>query len=551
MQKKYIIISLISISLISIFLKLYLIDFSTYVTSDAMNYSLNAFSFVNGDFTPIFNKSSGWPLFISPFFNLVESSDFVVYSNVVRGLSITVLTITIIPMYFLARKWFPEKYSLVAVSFFAFEPHLNYLAGIGYAESLYIPIMVTLFYFITSEKYRYVCLAFVFAGIAWWIRWPGAIMFLVVSAIFLFNFRKTKSNFLKYLGCVGIFLLVVSPILLSRYETFGDPLYFGITQGIYSGDYATIQGNMINKFDNYTATDYINENGLLDFFIKFVAGGTSNIILQLAKNALPYLMILIPIGAIMSFKQFGIDKKLIRANWILIILTLVPIVTTFAIIPEVRFLLPLIPFLILFSVIPVQRIIENGLAGRTLSVEQKRIVLVLIIVIVLLLSFVYMQRYDVTNYIEQKEKDNFSEYALNNFEGVMLDAGGTTSGIKFLKLNDPNEAFKSYLNSNHKYPKDNILHEGYLVPIKSNDKLILVGIYAKTFDEFITIAKEYDVNYISIGEKRMAEVIYPYFKNLYANESEYPNLEKVFDSNEREFREFKVKVFKINFESDE
>ena len=551
MEKKYIIISLILIVTISIFLKLHLVDFSTYVTSDAMSYSLNAFSFVNSDFTPIFNKSPGWPLLISPFFNLVESDDFIVYSNIVRILSITVSAATIIPVYFLARKWFPEKYSLVAASFFAFEPHLNYLAGIGYSESLYILIIVISFYFISSTRYRYVCLAFLFAGIAWWVRWPGAIMFLIVSIIFLVNFRKTKSSFLKYLGCLGIFLLIVSPILLSRYETFGDPLYFGITQGIYSGDYATIQGNMVNKFDDYTAMDYINDNGFFDFFIKYIIGGTGKIILQLVKNSFPYLMILVPIGAIISFKQLGIDKKLVRANWILLIVTVVPVTTTYAVLPDIRFLLPLIPFLILFAVIPIQRIIENGLTGLAFSTKQKRIVLISIIAVILVLSFAYMQRYDVMNDIELEEKNDFAQFALDNFEGRILDAGGTTGGIRYLKLNDPNEVFKSYMNSNHKYPKETILEQGYLVPFKSNDNLILIGIYARTFDEFITIAKEYDLNYISIGEKRMAEVIYPYFKDLYANESAYTNLEKVFDSDERGYKEFKVKVFKINFEDDE
>jgi len=551
LEKKYIIISLILIVTISIFLKLHLVDFSTYVTSDAMSYSLNAFSFVNSDFTPIFNKSPGWPLLISPFFNLVESDDFIVYSNIVRILSITVSAATIIPVYFLARKWFPEKYSLVAASFFAFEPHLNYLAGIGYSESLYILIIVISFYFISSTRYRYVCLAFLFAGIAWWVRWPGAIMFLIVSIIFLVNFRKTKSSFLKYLGCLGIFLLIVSPILLSRYETFGDPLYFGITQGIYSGDYATIQGNMVNKFDDYTAMDYINDNGFFDFFIKYIIGGTGKIILQLVKNSFPYLMILVPIGAIISFKQLGIDKKLVRANWILLIVTVVPVTTTYAVLPDIRFLLPLIPFLILFAVIPIQRIIENGLTGLAFSTKQKRIVLISIIAVILVLSFAYMQRYDVMNDIELEEKNDFAQFALDNFEGRILDAGGTTGGIRYLKLNDPNEVFKSYMNSNHKYPKETILEQGYLVPFKSNDNLILIGIYARTFDEFITIAKEYDLNYISIGEKRMAEVIYPYFKDLYANESAYTNLEKVFDSDERGYKEFKVKVFKINFEDDE
>ena len=536
---------------ISILLKLYHADFSTYVTSDAMSYSLNAFSFVNGDFTPIFNKTSGWPLVIHPFFHLVESDDFVVYSNVVRILTISISTATIIPIYFLSKKWFPEKYALVACSFFAFEPHLNRLAAIGYSESFYILIIVISFYFINSNRYRNIFLAFIFAGIAWWARWPGAIMFLVLSIIYFINFEKTKKNFFRYFVCVAIFLILVSPMLIERYNEFGDPLYFGTTTGVYSGDYAAAQGNMVNKIDEYTATDYIEENGLYEFSIQFIFVGMLNIVTVLAKNSFPYLVILAPIGAILSFRALGIDEKLIRSNWILIIVTLVPIITTYAVIPDIRFLYPLIPFLILFGTIPVQRFIENGMEKFSLSTKQKNIIIVMIILVVLVSSIIYMQRYEITDKIEYEEKNEFARYALDNFEGRMLDAGGTTQGIRFLKLNEPNEAFKTYHNSNHKYPKDNILEEGYLVPLQSSDDLILIAIYAKTYEEFIAISKEYNLNYISIGEKKMAEVIYPYLKDLYSNESAYIELEKVFDSNDMGYKKFKVKVFKINFENDE
>ena len=61
MYKKQIIASLILIASISVLMKLYLIDFSTYVTGDIMGYALSVFSFSNGDFTPVFNKPPGWP----------------------------------------------------------------------------------------------------------------------------------------------------------------------------------------------------------------------------------------------------------------------------------------------------------------------------------------------------------------------------------------------------------------------------------------------------------------------------------------------------------
>lgn len=546
MYKKQIIASLILIASISILMKLYLIDFSTYVTGDVMGYALSVFSFSNGDFTPTFHKTPGWPYFIFPFFQLIDSNNFIDYSVIIKSLSIAVSTLTIIPVYYLAKKWFSEKYSIVGAALFAFEPHLNYNAGLGYAEPLYIALIVITLYFISSTQYRYVCLSFLFVGLAWWTRWPGALIFLVISIIFLFNSRKSKHSVLKYLGCVGIFLIVVSPMLIDRNNTFGDPLYFESTSALYTGDYAPVQSNMVNTTNlEYSAFDYIDDNGLQKFIERFLIDGSFSITADIIKNSFPYLIFLIPFGILLSFKALTIDRKLISANWLVILVTIISLVTAYAVINEKRFLFPIIPFLILFAVLPIQRLIENGFSTFAFSEHQKNLALIILLMIILLSSFWFIQRYDIFDQVEAKEKLDFAEHALTNFEGKMLDAGGTTSGIRYLKLQDPEGAFKTYLNSNHKYPKETILKEGYLVPFKSNDDLILIALYAKTFDEFMTVSKDYGLDYISISDKHLAEPIYPYFKNLYNNELQYAELKKVFDSNDHGYEKFRVKVFKI------
>lgn len=550
MYKKQIIASLILIASISVLMKLYLIDFSTYVTGDVMGYALSVFSFSNGDFTPVFNKPPGWPYFLFPFFQLIDSNNFIDYSVMIKSLSIAISTLTIIPVYFLSRKWFSEKYSIVGAALFAFEPHLNYNAGFGYAEPLYIALIVISLYFISSTQYRYVCLSFLFAGFAWWARWPGVMIFLVISIIFLFNSQKSKKSFLKYLGCVGIFVIIVSPMLIDRNDAFGDPLYFGMAIYCCTGDYAPAQSNMINTENlKYSAFDYINDNGFQKFTERFLINGTLSITADIIKNSFPYLIFLIPFGILLSFKTLTIDRKLINANWLVILVPIISLVAIYAVISEKRFLFPLIPFLILFAVLPIQRIIENGLGRFAFSEHQKNLALIILLMIILLSSFLFIQRYSIVDEAEAKEKLDFAEHALNNFEGKMLDAGGTTSGVRYLKLNDPEGAFKTYLNSNHKYPKETILKEGYLVPFKSNDNLILIAIYAKTFDEFMTISKDYGLDYISISDKHLAEPIYPYFKNLFNNESQYAELKKVFDSDDHGYEKFKVKVFKIDHES--
>lgn len=549
MEKKQVIISLVIIGIISIFLKLYFIDFSTYIVSDTTSYALNAFSYINNDFTPIQNKSPGWPIIISVFFQFIDSDNFIEYGNVVRILSISISTITILPVYLVARRLFPEKYSLIAASLFAFEPHLNYNAGLGYSEPLYIIFWIIAFYFISGNKFKFVCLAFVFAGLIWWIRWPGAIMVLILSIIYFVNFRQIKNSYLKYLGCLGIFVAIVVPMLLQRYEEFGNPLHYGITSQFFIGDYSLLQSNIINKLGiEYTAFDSIRDNGIFHFINTFIVTGLVNLFTIFIKNSFPYLIILFPLGMILSIKGLIQTRKIINANWILILIVLSSMTISFSIVPDKRFLYNLIPFLILFSVIPIQRLIENGVEVFSFSKKQKNTCLIIIVFVILLLSIWFMQRYDVEKGVEFQEKIYFAEHMLNNFEGTMLDAGNTAQGIRYLKLNDPPGSFKTYLNSNHNNPTDTILKEGYLVPFASNDKLILVAINARTLDQFMVISEEYQINYVAIREEGATDKLYPYLSEIYHNESDYQFFGKIFDSNLEGYEEFKVKVFEINFE---
>ena len=107
-----IVICLIVISSISIGFKLSHVDFSNpIIGEDTYVYVLGAFSVINGDFSQPDRKALGWSIFMSPFYLLTDSTDLLDYLNITRILSIAISTVTIIPMYILARRFFDEKYS--------------------------------------------------------------------------------------------------------------------------------------------------------------------------------------------------------------------------------------------------------------------------------------------------------------------------------------------------------------------------------------------------------------------------------------------------------
>ena len=150
-SKKKIFSYLIIISLISFGLKLYTADFSSLPSEDTFGYVVRSISDNNGDFTEPPRKTLGWSLTISPFLRSINSENFLDYLNIARGLSLSISVISIVPLYLLARRFFDEKYSLVAAFLFAIEPHLNYNAGGGYSEPLFILIMILTSYFILKK----------------------------------------------------------------------------------------------------------------------------------------------------------------------------------------------------------------------------------------------------------------------------------------------------------------------------------------------------------------------------------------------------------------
>ena len=122
---KYTIITLVVIAVISVILKLYTMDFTLPVNSDPLAYAIAAISHTDGDFSQSSHRGIGWPIFVSLFYNFIDSNDFLIYSNVLRSLSLAVSVCTIFLVYFLGRKFFNEKYSLVVAALFAFEPSRN------------------------------------------------------------------------------------------------------------------------------------------------------------------------------------------------------------------------------------------------------------------------------------------------------------------------------------------------------------------------------------------------------------------------------------------
>ena len=539
-----IIVCLIIISSISIGFKFSHVDFTDPpISEDTYVYVLGAFSIINGDFSQPDRKTLGWSIFISPFFLLTDSTDLLDYLNITRILSIAISTITIIPMYILARRFFDEKYSLVAASLFAFEPHLNYNAVLGLSEPIFVlGIILTTIFILQKNHSWYFYLSFLLAGIVWWIRFNGLIMVVILSIVFFVIYKPSSKNFLKYLVCIGLFLIIVSPILIQRYDQFGEPLYFAVSDNHFIGD--SYANYAVNTMDiEYSASDYIEENGILNFVERFGLMGLYTMATHMFKMLFPYLIFLVPFGVLFSLRAFAQDKDYMKSIWILLLINLGSLIIAFAVWPDMRLIYHVFPFLIIISTIVIQRTVKHGLSTFQFSEKQKNFFLVGVVGVVIILSGTLTFRLGVSDEILDEERIEFSKILTQKFNGKISAGGDVLRLLTYVQLQDSPHLFKEFKTSTYDFA---IGRESNI--FASENMLERIILYAKSLDELIEIGKEYDLKYIAINKEQAETDWYGYLTDLYDEGENYPFLTKVLDTEKIGFEKFKVKVFEINYE---
>ena len=534
LSRSNVVLYLILIVIISLGLKLYLVDFSLPVNSDNLSYVLNGIAHSNGDFDHSPSRSIGWSLFLSPFFSLMNSNDFLDYSNVAKIISIGVSTTTIFLIYKVGRKFFDERYSLVAACLFAFLPQLNYNSVMALSEPLFIFSILASFYFLLNDKSKFIIPALAFVGFSYWIRLNGIIFFLIISLTYILTFKKSRIFLRNYGIGLVIFLIIISPILLQKYEQFGDPFYSSYQDKMFSNNYEELISNLSLNTEA-SASSYIENNGILDFMYTFFISGIFNSMIMLSKLSFPYIFILIPFGILFSFRAFDQKSQYTKANWIFILSSILFMSFILSVVPEKRFLLFLMPFLVLFSVIPIHRVTEYGLSTFSLSRNQKNAFLVIVIIIVIILTGLFTLRYEKLDPGLENEKMDFAQYALENLHGNTLrDFGGGTDYINSVILLDYNN-FQDFKISS-------------LADDTERSKLAYqeIGVSASNIEDLILKGEPLNLNYLISNQHDT--FYYPFVDQVYHNEEQYPYLIKIFDSHEYGYEKLKIKVFEIDYE---
>ena len=131
---------LLIIFTIGIIIRIYYLPFDLPLVLDAQNYFWygNDMSILKQIPVEYDAHNNLWSSILSVFFSMNSSNNILDFMNIQRILSTVISALTVFPVFFLCKKFFSNKYSLLGASFFIFEPRLIINSLQGITEPIYL-----------------------------------------------------------------------------------------------------------------------------------------------------------------------------------------------------------------------------------------------------------------------------------------------------------------------------------------------------------------------------------------------------------------------------
>ena len=508
-EKKPVLILLI-ICITGLLIRFHYVPYGMPVSADAFNgYFLYALDISTLGHFPNYSLSqSGWPEFLSLFFMNYNSENLIDYSNLQRSISIILSGITVIPIFYICKKFFNNYYSLIGATIFALEPRIIINSTIGVSEPLCIlAISLGILFFLNVNK-KIIYLAFAFFAWATIIRPEGQFWFIAFSIAYLVRFRRKRKDLIMYLICLAVFLLVLSPIVMHRVECCESDMIFDRIIGEIK-NYFPQEPIEQNENNIVTPEEPVEQNENIAYGPNWING-----IKLFGWSLIPVFIIFVPIGLIPIFKHLKYP------NYLLVLVPTViaiPIMYSVSIAPDTRYVYPLFPIFCVISLFGIKWIASNF--------DNKKLILGIIVFSIIMGSIIFLD-FKKIDYGYDEKSYEISKIIIKDIKGVNDDSIASKF-FKLIEIENGGPIIESVGQISERY--------------KINQ------IYSKPFtslDEFIELGKKEGLTHLVIDNNPNMQ---DFFIDVYDNEEKYQYLVKEYDSEEHGYN-YHVKKFKINYE---
>ncbi len=494
---KPIVFSILIICLISFLFKLYILPYDVPITLDAAGYFWYATDMkILHEFPTNFKyPNNGWPVFLSLFYSLSNSNNFLDYMNLQRFLSVSISIITIPLVFLICKRFVPTNYALIPTIIFAFEPRILLNSVLGITEQLFVLLISCMLLFFFQKKSYYVYASFAATAFCAIIRYEGILLFVPLTVAFFIKYRERKS-IIKYLIALSIFALIIIPTAYIRTETVGqDGLVSHVSAG--AGYYQHIAESGDKGIEN---------------LIKLFEKGFKNLIIYSGWILIPIFLFFVPLGIFTIIKNRNSDIVII---FLFTITLLIPLFYAYTRdIQETRYFLSLYPIFCIFSGFAIKKILDKS--------NLKIIISIIMIFGIILSSFIF---------IDYKKIDTKEEIYSYEIAKIITNIASGTNDLSYVT-----KYYSASILNDQEYP---ILKEKSVI---LEPKIISLNQF-ENMEEIMISGKEMGLTHLILDGKD---------KNLFLNDiffqsKNYPHLIEYTNMPTNESH-LKIRIFKVNYE---
>ena len=462
--------------------------------------------------------NTGWANFLALFFSLSDTSDPFYLMQIQRSLSVILSSLTIIPAFFIFRKFVNVRWALFGCLLLIIEPRLlmSSLEGINY-QLFFLLFVLVIALFLTKTKLT-LFLSFGCIACATLVRYEGLLLLIPLSTMYFLKF-KDKKSVVKFLGMIFIVIIILAPISVLRIQATENLCYetsFGVRCGSDGFTHDILVGQRflshtlnaaLGQEVSETAIYLFNENNektdnYAVLFVNKIIVSFSALLKFIGLALIPYFAFFVLYNIILRIK----NKKSIKLDWdkkmIVFTASIMFLPALYAYmrgIEEIRYVLIIIPLVCILSISWTNSISEK--------ISKNLGVIIILMVLVLISSIIF---------IEFEKRDS-----IHDRESFLISQ-------KIVELTNMTNSFHQ-----SGYVKTAVLSSSWpvLPEASQNGKPIHVFQKVSTNDyddlaEFIIDSRKYDLRYLVVDEDNEL------FAALRINPTVYPYLIKIFDSDE-------------------
>ena len=508
------ILFLIIIGSIGLIIRFYYFPFDIPILDDSVDYfSYAVVTSQQGQLPVNWGLSNnGWPVFLSYFFSIFNSQNFLEFTYLQRSLTIIISVLTIIPVYFLCKRFVNKKIAVIGAALFILDPRIIINSLLGITEPTYILLGTISLCLFLSKRFPIILISFFTLALCSIIRYEGFLLFIPFIIIFFIRFRKDKKIIQKIFLVIGIFFLTIAPMMISMYEATGND---GIISPIFGGigyfERVAIYGELDTENSNYDSDE---GKGKL---LTFMTVGLTNLLKYMGWVLIPTFVFFVPLGFFIIIKKR--DFKTVTI-FLFGIVMLIPALYAYGKdIEETRYLYIIFPILCILASLTVEKISKKF--------KKENLIFIIIISAIIFSSVMFL---DSKKMDYEHERESYL---------IAKDITNIAGGI------------------NHYSPDSKYIH---IAEISNKWPIISLPVKEENYNQSFDIKKISPEKYSSLNdyiknskEKGLTHLVInregnnvKFLEDVFLHEEKYPYLVKEYDSLDHGFN-FQIEMYKIDY----